>query len=170
MNPCVFLDRDGVLNVERGTYTWKIEDFEIIDGVVESIKKLKDHGFLIIVVTNQAGITRGIYTKSDMKNCNDYLIKQTFNIIDDIYYATSHPDYSESLLRKPDSLMFEKAMAKYYIDPVASWMVGNSDRDLIPALKLGIRTIFVGKSKDDPGNRYFAADLREAAEIIIENQ
>ncbi len=170
MNPCVFLDRDGVLNVERGTYTWKVEDFDIINGVVESIKKLKDHGFLIIVVTNQAGITRGIYTKSDMKKCNDYLMKLTFNKIDDIYYATSHPDYSESLLRKPDSLMFEKAMAKYYIDPAASWMVGNSDRDLIPALKLGIRTIFVGKSKNTPGNLYFAADLQKAAEIIIKNQ
>lgn len=170
MNPCVFLDRDGVINVERGTYTWRIQDFEIIDGVVESLERLKKNGFLIIVVTNQAGISRELYTKSDMQSCNDYLMKRTFNKIDDIYYATYHPDYSLSLLRKPDSLMFEKAMAKYHIDPAASWMVGNSKHDLIPALKLGINTIFVGKTADIPENRYFAANLLEATEIIIENQ
>lgn len=170
MNPCIFLDRDGVLNVERGTYTWRIEEFELIDGVTESLEKLKKNGFLIIVVTNQAGVTRGLYTKSDMQKCNDYLIERTSYRIDDIYYATSHPEYSESLLRKPDSLMFEKAIARYQIDPARSWMVGNSDRDLIPAVKLGIRTIFVGGNTDIPGNRYFAADLSEATEIIIENQ
>lgn len=170
MNPCVFLDRDGVLNVERGTYTWRIEEFEVIDGVQESLEKLKKNGFLIIVVTNQAGVTRGLYTKSDMQRCNDYLIEQTSYRIDDIYYATSHPEYSESLLRKPDSLMFEKAIARYQIDPARSWMVGNSDRDLFPAVKLGIRTIFVGGNTDIPGNRYFAANLLEATEIIIENQ
>jgi len=170
MNPCVFLDRDGVLNVERGTYTWRIEEFEVIDGVKESLGKLKKYGFLIIVVTNQAGVTRGLYTKSDMRKCNDYLIEQTSFRIDDIYYATSHPEYSESLLRKPDSLMFEKAIAEYQNDPARSWMVGNSDRDLFPAVKLGIRTIFVGEDTDIPGNLYFAASLLEATEIIIENQ
>ncbi len=170
MNPCVFLDRDGVLNVERGTYTWRISDFEVIDGVRESLEKLKKNGFLIIVVTNQAGVTRGLYTKSDMKKCNDYLLKQTSRMIDDIYYATAHPEYTESLLRKPDSLMFEKAIAKYQINPASSWMVGNSDRDLLPAIKLGIRTIFVGKSTHIPENRYYVPSLLEAAEIIIENQ
>lgn len=170
MNPCVFLDRDGVLNVERGTYTWNIEDFEVINGVKESLHKLKENGFLIIVVTNQAGVTRGIYTKSDMLKCNDYLVKSTSRRIDDIYYATAHPEFSESLLRKPDSLMFEKAIAKYRIDPASSWMVGNSERDLIPAIKLGIRTILVGEPEDIPGNHHVVENLLEAAGIIIENQ
>jgi len=170
MNPCVFLDRDGVLNVERGTYTWRIEDFEVIRGVNESLEKLKEKGFLNIVVTNQAGISRGIYTKSDMLRCNEYLLTQTGHRIDDIYYATAHPEYSESLLRKPDSLMFEKAITKYRIDPGRSWMVGNSERDLIPAMKLGIRTILVGEPANIPGNRYIAQNLLEASGIIIENQ
>lgn len=66
--------------------------------------------------------------------------------------------------------MFEKAIAKYRIDPGRSWMVGNSERDLIPAMKLGIRTILVGKPADIPGNLYFARNLLEASGIIIENQ
>lgn len=170
MNPCVFLDRDGVLNVERGTYTWRIEDFKVFKGVEEALEKLKENGFQIIVVTNQAGVSRGIYKKSDMLKCNEHLLKLTSHRIDDIYYATAHPEYSESLLRKPDSLMFEKAIAKYQIDPTRSWMVGNSERDLIPAIKLGIRTILLGKPADIPGNRYLVENLLEAAGIIIENQ
>jgi D-glycero-D-manno-heptose 1,7-bisphosphate phosphatase len=170
MNSCVFLDRDGVLNIEKGTYTWRIEDFELIGGVNESLEKLKKNGFLIIVVTNQAGISRGLYTKSEMLRCNEYLEELTRHRIDDIYYATAHPDFTESLLRKPDSLMFEKAIAKYSIDPARSWMVGNSERDLIPAIKLGIRSIFVGEGADIQGNRHTVANLLEASVMIIENQ
>ena len=170
MIPCVFLDRDGVLNIEKGTYTWRVEDFELIEGVNESLEKLKKNGFLIIVVTNQAGVSRGLYTKSDMLRCNEYLEELTCHRIDDIFYATAHPDYTESLLRKPDSLMFEKAIAKYRIDTARSWMVGNSERDLIPAIKLGIRSIFVGESANIPGNRYAVANLFEASDVILENQ
>ena len=170
MNPCVFLDRDGVLNVERGTYTWEIKYFEIIPGVAESIRKLKKSGYLLIVVTNQAGIGRGLFTKSDMEECHRYLSDQTQNLLDDIYYATAHPNFSDSLLRKPDSLMFEKARAKYRIDPGQSWMVGNDERDLIPARKLGIRTIYIGEPQDVVKDQITVGNLNGASEIILENQ
>jgi D-glycero-D-manno-heptose 1,7-bisphosphate phosphatase len=170
MNSCVFLDRDGVINVERGTYTWEVKNFEIIPGVTESLKKLKKAGYLLIVVTNQAGIGRGLYAKSDMEECHRYLSEHTVGILDDIYYATAHPDFSESLLRKPDSLMFEKAIARYRIDPGRSWMVGNSERDLIPARKLGIRTIFVGIPQEEGLTQIAAGNLVQAAEFILKNQ
>ncbi|MBR9997663.1 MAG: HAD-IIIA family hydrolase [Cyclobacteriaceae bacterium] len=170
MNPCVFMDRDGVINVERGTYTWEVENFEIIPGVPESLRKLKKQGYLLIVVTNQAGVGRGLYTKSDMEECHRYLSDQTFDILDDIYYATSHPDHSNSLLRKPDSLMFEKAIARYRIDPGRSWMVGDTEGDLVPAKKLGIRTIYIGSMPDAGDDQLIAADLSQAAELIIKNQ
>lgn len=170
MNPCVFLDRDGVLNVERGTYTWEIKYFEIIPGVTESLRKLKKSGYLLIVVTNQAGIGRGLFTKSEMEECHRYLSEQTLDMLDDIYYATVHPNFSDSLLRKPDSLMFEKAMARYRIDPGRSWMVGNDERDLIPARKLGIRTIFIGEPPTEDGDQITARDLSGATEIILGNQ
>ena len=70
MNKCIFLDRDGVLNVERGDYTYLPQDFKIIDGVPEAIKKIKEAGYLAIVITNQAGITKGIYTRETRRACS----------------------------------------------------------------------------------------------------
>jgi D-glycero-D-manno-heptose 1,7-bisphosphate phosphatase len=170
MNTCVFLDRDGVINAERGTYTWKPEDFSILPGVVKALEQLKNKGYLIIVVTNQSGVTQGIYSVSDMDACHAYMMHHTGNLIDDIYYSTYHPSYSNSLLRKPDSLMFEKAIAKYKITTGRSWMIGDSERDLLPAVKLGIRTIFITRDSTSPVNQLTAAGLTEAANIILENQ
>lgn len=170
MNKCVFLDRDGVINEERGTYTFKLEDFRIIEGTREGLRLLHEAGFLLIVVTNQAGITRGLFTEKDMHLCHNYMMEETGHLIDDIYYSTYHPDFSHSLMRKPDSLMFEKAMTKYRIDPLQSWMVGNSERDLIPAVKLGIQTVYIGDHPPDLDIRFAAPDLLEAANRIIEYQ
>ena len=137
----VFLDRDGVLNEERGDYVWLLDDFKIVPGVVDVLKELKSRGYMLIVVTNQAGIARGRYTREHMHACHEYFQKESGNLIDHFYYAPNYPDFSESLTRKPDSLMWEKAMAKFNIDPLQSWMVGDKERDLIPAKKFGIKTI-----------------------------
>lgn len=167
MNKCVFLDRDGVINEERGTYTYKIDDFKIIPGVKEALSDLQQNGYLLVVVTNQAGITRGLFTEEDMQECHTYMMQETGHMIDKIYYASYHPNFSNSLLRKPDSLMFEKAMAKFNIDPKTSWMVGNSEGDLVPAERLGIRTIFVGDEAPDTKTEFIVRDLLEASEKII---
>ncbi len=170
MNKCVFLDRDGVINIERGTYTWEPEDFTLIPGTREALRKLKDHGFYLVVITNQSGISRGLFTKQQMEACHHYMMDQTDHLIDDIYYSSYHPDYSNSLLRKPGTLMFEKAMAKYDLIPYRSWMVGNSPRDMIPAKKLGIKTIFIGNRPDEVDVDYHTEDLRSATDYIIDNQ
>jgi D-glycero-D-manno-heptose 1,7-bisphosphate phosphatase len=170
MRKCVFLDRDGVINEERGTYTYKIDDFKIFKGVNEGLKLLHDEGYVLVVITNQAGITRGIYTREDMQRCHNFMMQETDNLIDDIYYASYYPDFSNSLLRKPDSLMFEKAIAKYNIDPASSWMIGNSERDIIPANKLGIQTIIIGKDVTGLKINYVTSDLLAAAKKIITHQ
>jgi D-glycero-D-manno-heptose 1,7-bisphosphate phosphatase len=167
MNKCVFLDRDGVINEERGTYTYKIDEFKIIPGVKEALTILHENDYLLIVITNQAGITRGLFTIEDMNNCHAYMMGETDNLINKIYYASYHPDFSNSLLRKPDSLMFQKAIAKFNINPKASWMVGNSERDLIPAINLGIRTVFIGNKTPDLEADFIVKDLLEASEKII---
>ena len=167
MNKCVFLDRDGVINEERGTYTYKIDDFKIIPGVKEALSILNKNNYLLIVITNQAGITRGVYTKEDMQECHEYMMEETDHLINKIYYSSYYPDFSNSLLRKPDSLMFEKAIAKFNIDPGSSWMVGNSDRDLVPAEKLGIHTILVGDKATQTRTDFTVRDLLEASEKII---
>lgn len=164
---CIFLDRDGVLNRERGDYTYKLEHFEILDGVKEAIQLAKESGFLLIVITNQGGVAKGLYTLNDVMLCHDFLQSETNYSIDDIYVAPMHPSVSESLLRKPDSLMFEKAIAKYNIDPQTSWMIGDSERDLIAAAKVGISGYFIRTRKDFPAAKKRASSLLEAVKNII---
>lgn len=165
---CVFLDRDGVLNYDRPDYAYQLDHFKIIPGVAESLKKLKAAGYLLIVVTNQSGIAQGIYTQQDMENCHAYFQAETGNLVDHFYFSPYHPTKTASLGRKPGSLLFEKAIAKYAIEPTVSWMVGDRGRDLIPARKLGIRTIQVG-NEVEPENKgdFEASDLVAATQIIL---
>ncbi len=164
---CVFLDRDGVLNRERGDYTYKLDEFEVLPRVHEALALLKQNGYLLIVITNQGGIAKGLYTKKDVMACHQKLQQSCESILDAIYYAPSHPNYSESLSRKPDSLMLERAMAKYNIDPAQSWMIGDSLRDLEAAEKVGVKGILVG-DKYKPGTYPLQLnDLWEAAQVIV---
>ncbi|GGG06847.1 D-glycero-alpha-D-manno-heptose-1,7-bisphosphate 7-phosphatase [Pontibacter amylolyticus] len=164
---CIFLDRDGVLNRERGDYTYTLEDFEVLPGVPEALALLKQNGYLLIVVTNQGGIAKGLYTKADVMACHRKLQESCGHLIDAIYYAPSHPRYSESLSRKPDSLMLERAIARYSIDPDQSWMVGDSHRDLEAAEKVGIRSIIVGDKYAAESYTWQVKDLLEAVELIL---
>ena len=142
MNKAVFLDRDGVINEEIGDYVYTMADFKIVDGIIETLQILKQQGFYLVVITNQAGIAKGRYGHEHVHELHEYFQQQSGRVIDHFYYAHHHPDYtSESLARKPGSLLFEKGMAKFNIDPTQSWMVGDKERDLIPAKKLGMQTV-----------------------------
>lgn len=168
MNRCVFLDRDGVLNVDDPDYTFLVSKFKIIPGVIESLHKLKGAGYKLIVATNQSGISRGLYTQAQMEECHSYLQEACGHVIDHFYFCPYHRDVTNSLARKPGRLMFEKGLARFNGDPRQSWMVGDRGRDLIPARQLGIRTIQVG-DEVEPENRgdFRVDDLREATEIIL---
>lgn len=165
-NPCVFLDRDGVINIERGDYTYRLEDFELYPGVPEAIAQLRRGGFNVIVITNQAGISKGIYTADHVMACHEKL--RSFVEVDALYYSPYHPDQTESLGRKPGSLLFEKAIARYNINPAQSWMVGDRERDLVPARKLGIATVLIDQTgEDSPFADYVQADLLSAVKEVI---
>ncbi|TAE22105.1 MAG: HAD family hydrolase [Cytophagales bacterium] len=169
MNKCVFLDRDGVLNEDRTDYVYRVEDMVIPGGVAEGLQQLKKAGYMLIVVTNQAGIAKGLYTRDDVMRCFEFLQQQCGNVLDDIYYCPHHPDYNtRSLLRKPDSLMLEKAIAKYNIDPDRSWMFGDALRDMQAGRRVGVRTVRITPNKKEPHNddRY-AADLLEASRLVL---
>mgnify|MGYP002072666821 CR=1 FL=1 len=168
MNRCVFLDRDGVLNKDNPLYTYNVEAFIILPGVVEAVRLLKKEGFRLIVVTNQSGIAQGIYTQDQMEACHQYFQDKSGNSIDHFYFCPYHPSVTESLARKPGTLMFEKAIARFSIDVTASWMVGDRGRDIIPARKLGIKTIQIG-DEVEPENKadYQVENLWEAAQLIL---
>lgn len=168
MNPCVFLDRDGVLNKDNPDYTYTVEQFEVLPGVVEALHLLKKAGYLLVVVTNQSGIDKGIYSIEQMKECHAYFQRVSGGVVDHFYYSPYHRTIHESLLTKPRSLMFEKAIAKFSIDVTRSWMVGDRSRDLIPAKALGIRTIQVGDEVEaEHRGDYAVENLLEAARLIL---
>lgn len=167
MNKCVFLDRDGVLNVDRSDYVYRLEDCIVPVGVPEALQQLKRAGYRLIVITNQAGIAKGLYTRQEVRAIFDYLQEISGNALDDLFYCPHHPQYdSESLLRKPDSLMIEKAMAKHHLDPALSWMVGDAERDVLAGKKAGVRTIQITGNADSRAD-LTAPDLKEAARLIL---
>ena len=175
MNKAVFLDRDGVLNDELGRYITEIEDFHVSEGVAEALQALKQAGYYLIVATNQAGIAKGLYSKDFVNECHQLLNEKVGGAIDAFYFCASHPEYdSESLLRKPDSLMLEKGAARFGVDLSQSWMVGDKLRDVQAGHKAGTHTIFVHLEdfKEKSGNGADKADftvtsLTEAVQIIL---
>ena len=119
------------------------QNFKLEYKIAEAINILHEAGYLLVIITNQAGIAKGLYTKKDVLACHDKLQKACSNRIKALYYAPYHPDFSESLSRKPGTLMFERAIHRFSIDTSESYMVGDKVRDLIPAKKLGIKTVLV---------------------------
>ena len=142
MNKAIFLDRDGVVNKERGEYTWRLSDFEFNLGLFDALKKLDN--YLFIVITNQGGIAKNIYAHSDVEKTNALMIK-TFaenNLnLTNIYYCPHHTDFGKCLCRKPNSLMLEKAITKYNIDVNRSYFIGDTQRDIDAGNKVGLNTI-----------------------------
>ncbi len=166
--PCVFLDRDGVLNRDRIDYVYRLSHFALLPGVPDALYRLKTAGYLLVVVTNQSGIAQGLYSERDMRVCHIALQQACDHVFDHFYFCAYHPSHSASLARKPGSLMFEKAIARYNISIDESWMIGDRARDIIPARALGLRTLQVG-SEIDPDNRadHSVADLPRAADVVL---
>ncbi|HEY4785372.1 MAG TPA: HAD family hydrolase [Bacteroidales bacterium] len=144
MNKAIFLDRDGVVNVERGEYTWRIEDFKLTIGLIDFIKAVQKQGFLVIVISNQGGIGKGVYTMDDVEKAHRYLqdeLKKENIELTDIYYCPHHPKAGKCLCRKPESIMLEKAIARYQVDIKNSYFIGDTERDIEAGNRVGLTTI-----------------------------
>ncbi|WP_310397669.1 HAD-IIIA family hydrolase [Hymenobacter sp.] len=165
-NKAIFLDRDGVLNDETGDYVWQLDEFIVSPGVPESLARLKAAGYYLVVVTNQAGIAKKLYAAAQVHACHAKLQAACGNALDALYFSDAHPSVSESILRKPDSGMFEKAVARFGLDPAQCWVVGDRYRDMEAGAKMGVRGIMVGQTEAvDFTPR--VADLRAATDIIL---
>lgn len=167
-NKCIFLDRDGVLNVDRVDYVYRMEEFIIPPGVGEALRALKDAGYLLIVITNQSGIAKGIYKRENVYLIHNAIQEGTGVELDDIYFCPYHEKFdSHSLTRKPGSLMIEKAAAKYEVDMDASWMVGDHERDITAGTRAGLRTIRLAPSGTETKATHLVDDLLAASKIIL---
>jgi len=145
-NKAIFLDRDGVLNRELGDYTTCLKDFEILPTVFEALKNLQDKGFLLIVITNQGGIAKGRYSLKNLYEMHNYFVsecKKNGVVITDIFFSPHHEIFTQSLTRKPASLMLERAVALYNIDISKSYMIGDSPRDIEAASRINIRGLMI---------------------------
>lgn len=146
LHKAIFLDRDGVINEETGVYNWKIEDFRINEGIIKSLKELGKLGYLLIVISNQGGIARGLYTKRDVENIHQYMMdefRKNSIEITQIYYCPHHTDFEKCICRKPDSLLIEKALSKYNIDPEKSYFFGDKKSDIETARKANVKGILI---------------------------
>lgn len=146
-----FLDRDGVINREVN-YLHEIKDFEFTSNCIQGLKRLIEHGYQIIIVTNQAGIARGYYTVHDYEVLTDWyrgeLAKHGIDILD-IFYCPHHPQGSvaefrvECACRKPNSGMLEQAASKYKIDVHQSLLIGDKESDLLAGIKFGLSKLYM---------------------------
>ena len=137
----VLLDRDGVLNHDPGDYTTCLAEFHILPGVLDTLKAWHDAGFKLIVITNQGGIAKGRYTHADVAVIHAPLreVASAHGApIADILYSPHHPDFGQSLSRKPGSLLVERALARHNLDPKKCWMFGDKARDIDCAWGAGV--------------------------------
>jgi D-glycero-D-manno-heptose 1,7-bisphosphate phosphatase len=164
--PTVFLDRDGVLNVDHG-YVHRADQLEWVEGALDALVRLNHAGFQLIVVTNQAGIGRGYYTEATMHAFHAHLdtqIQANGARIAAYYFCPfhkdakldeyRHPDHPD---RKPNPGMLLRAMKEQDVDPAASFMIGDKDSDVAAAKAAGI-----------PGFHFTAGSLDKFVANILE--
>ena len=139
----VFVDRDGVINQERSDYVKSISELEIYPNVSKNIKLLKDAGFLVIVITNQSAVNRGIITHEIINQIHNSIqdhLKKYGTFLDGFYYCPHVPDENCNC-RKPKPGLLQQAILELNIDLNSSWMIGDSDSDIEAADSIGCKAI-----------------------------
>jgi len=178
------LDRDGTINREIN-YLHRVEDLRLLPKTADALNILRKCGFKIIVISNQSGIARGIFTEKQLHIIQNEIIRRLKRkgiIIDNFYNCPHHPEginrkYSiKCNCRKPAPGLFQKAVKDFGIDPSISWAIGDRIRDLEGAVNIGCKSILVmtGYGKKELKNKnswpiqpdYIAGNLYNAASIV----
>jgi D,D-heptose 1,7-bisphosphate phosphatase len=168
-NKALFLDRDGVVNIDRG-YVCRRGDFQFHDGFFELCRYFQYKNYKIIIITNQSGVARGYFTEDDLGELHKYMLGELAreNItITDIFYCVSiddgHPD------RKPNPGMFYKAQEAHALDMAVSVSVGDKERDILAAQKagVGVNILFTQNVNAVTAAKYTVKNLREVLKLCI---
>ena len=168
--PAVFVDRDGTI-MEDCVYCSDPKNVKIFPGVSQALRRLKSNGFKLIVVTNQSGIGRGLFTLEQYRAVEAELLRQLGeHLIDATYFCPDVPD-PHSTHRKPAPGMILDASREHQIDLSRSFLIGDAEIDVQCAHNAGVRAIRVrtGLQSDTRGSmaRWIADDLPAAVEIIL---
>jgi D-glycero-D-manno-heptose 1,7-bisphosphate phosphatase len=171
----VFLDRDGTINVEK-EYLFRVADFQFIEGAPAAIRRLRDAGFLVIVVTNQSGVARGYFSLEDVEKLHRHLQRELARFgtgIDGFYLCPHHPGFGEECdCRKGSPGMLLQAAEEFGIDLGNSFMIGDKAADIEAGQRAGCNSLLVltGHGANEaatlPGIPRFS-DLARAADFIL---
>ena len=177
MNKAIFLDRDGVINVDH-QYVSKIENFEFIPKTIEALKKASESDYRLIIITNQSGIGRGYYTLEDYKKLERYMLnefkKESIKILEVFFCPHNYDGNCEC--RKPKTKFFREAKDRFNIDLDQSFMIGDKTADIKAGHDAGCKTILVETGKAGKDGHYetkpdfIAQDLYNAISIILEEK
>lgn len=181
----VFLDRDGTINVEKD-YLFRPSDFEFIPGAPQAIARLKQAGFLVIVVTNQSGVARGYFTENEVHCLHDYIQRELNRFdcaIDAFYLCPHHPEHGQGTYkidcscRKGQPGMLLQAASDHGIDLSRSFMVGDKIADVEAGRAAGCRAILVRTGygtteaeKIEAHDAVIVNDLVQAADYILRTE
>lgn len=166
--PAVFLDRDGVVTEEKG-YIDSIEKLAIFPYSAECIEAMHAKGYYAIIITNQSGVARGLFSEEKLKEMNNYLMLQIK--VDAIYYCPHHPE-GICQCRKPRMGMLEAACREFDIDIGNSYMVGDRASDILTGQNAGIKTVLLesgygtARLEQDVTPDYIMKDLRDILTIL----
>ena len=167
-----FLDRDGVI-IEDVGYLSKIDDVRLLEGVGPAIKLLQDNSYLVIVITNQSGISRGYFDEDFVKETHLYidniLLKHGARI-DKYYYCPHHPDFGNKIdcnCRKPKPGMILKALKDFDIDIKESFLVGDKPTDIIAGMDAGLTSFLIGDVKTEIQNTERVKSLEHAVKLQL---
>ena len=167
----LFLDRDGIINVDHG-YVYKIESFEFSEGIFDLIKLFTDAGYIIFIVTNQSGIGRGYYSEEDFTTLTNWMIEKfnDKNIKIEAVYHCPHSPEEKCHCRKPETGMIEQALKEYDIDLKHSWMIGDKSSDLALAHNANIgNSVYIGEKESSKATFSFSV-LSGAESYFQENK
>lgn len=147
--PALFLDRDGIINIDKG-YVFRKEDFEFVEGIFDLCRAFGQEGFLIVVVTNQSGIARGLYTEEDFQALSLWMTGKFLEHgvrLHGLYHCPDHPDFTiDSNLRKPNPGMLLQASKDLDIDLRRSLLIGDKASDLEAAVRAGLARQYLHES------------------------
>lgn len=175
----IFLDRDGVINKDpgKGDYIKSWKEFEFLPGAIDAIKKLNTHGYEIFIISNQAGVGKGLYSHDALNEITKNMLKEIEaqdGRIRSVTYCT-HKEDEGCDCRKPNTGMIKKVTEDLDIDFKKSYFIGDSRLDIGAGKNMGCRTILLLTGKEDPKAvdswpykpDFIKRDLKEAVEWVL---
>ena len=181
MEKVIFVDRDGVINRDKSDYVRSWGEFEFLPNVFTGLRKLTSLGYKIIIISNQAGIAKGLYTEASLAEITEKMlerIRRNSAAIHAVHYCP-HRNEDNCACRKPKIGLFKQALLGKSVDISNTFYIGDSQRDIEAGKNLGCKTILVltghTKSEQEIGNFKFrpdfvAVDLLDAVESVIEKK